>query len=521
MWCKAAAGDNMPPPASHSSGFSQGRRWLTTLHLLVATGAALALGVMCNYLAGGHFKRFFWADATNFKLSPQTVRVLNSLTNDVTATIFYQSKEDVYTMICALLAEYQHANPSHFHFVALDYVKSPGAAAKLLARLHLGQTQKDFVAFESKSNGRRQICDDSKLSNYNYDDLLRGREIRRTAFRGELYFTSAIVAITHPADLKAYFLTGHGERDPGDPTRQRPAPDGTGYAKLAAILTNEMSCGWTNLALSQTDSIPADCSLLIIPSGRQPTGRLSSNELFQVQTYLRHGNARLLALLNTSEGLEPVLTNWGVVLPDAHVIESDKRFLIGDGAFLVHPFDAGGASVHPIMRALVREGLTIEMVTPRPIVAFKTTSRDPGAPTLTAVAMTSTNGIPWPGERALAVTNGGPLPPPPYTLIAAIEQGVINGHDGTRIVVAGDADFLDDQMIDSAAGANHYFASQTLDWLLQRPEALVGLIGPRPINEHELFMTQLQTTQLRWLFLVAMPGSVLFLGALVWLRRRS
>ena len=34
-------------------------------------------------------------------------------------------------------------------------------------------------------------------------------------------------------------------------------------------------------------------------------------------------------------------------------------------------------------------------------------------------------------------------------------------------------------------------------------------------------MTQSQMTQLRWLFLAAMPGAVLFLGGLVWLRRRS
>ena len=96
-----------------------------------------------------------------------------------------------------------------------------------------------------------------------------------------------------------------------------PSPDRTGYAKLAAILKEEMSCDWTNLSLSQTNSIPADCSLLIIPSGREPaTARLSSNELFQVQTYLKNGNARLLALLDTTEGLDPVLSNWGVVLSE-------------------------------------------------------------------------------------------------------------------------------------------------------------------------------------------------------------
>jgi hypothetical protein len=509
----------MAPPDPHSAGFSPGRRWLTTLNLLLATAAALALVVMLNYLAEGHYKRYAWADATRFKLSPQTLDVLHSLTNDVQVTIFYQRKADVYTMIRALLAEYQHANHSHIQVTDLDYVKSPGEARRLLARLRLGPEQKDFVAFEDKGNGQRQICYDIKLSDYDFNDMLRGGAPRRRAFLGELYFTSAVLAIAHPRDQKAYFLTGHGERDAGDPG-QRPAPEGTGYTKLAAILANEMRCHWTNLVLSETDSIPADCSLLIIPSGRQTVSQLSSNELFQVQTYLRHGNARLLALLDTTEGLEPVLTNWGVVLPNAHVIESDKQFLIGGGQFLVQPaFDASSSSVHPIMRALARAGSKIQMDMPRPILAYKTASRDPGAPTLTAVAATTTNAVQWPGERALTAANGTPLLSPPYILVAAIEQGVINGRDGTRMVVAGDADFLDDQMIDSAA--NHTFASQTLDWLLSRPETLAGRIGPRPIPNYQIFLPESQMTQLRWLFLAAMPGSVLFLGGLVWLRRRS
>jgi len=509
----------MPPPDSHSSGFSQGRRWLTTLNLLVATGAALAVVVMINYLAAGHYQRFPWAEATRFKLYPQTLRVLRSLTNDVQVTIFYQRESDVYTMICALLAEYQHANSLHVHVEDLDYVKYPGEAAKLLTRLHLEPTQKDFVAFEG--NGRHKICDDTRLSDYNFNDLLLGQEIRRTAFLGELYFTSAILSIAHPRDQKAYFLTGHGERDPDDPAGLGPAPHRTGCAKLAAILKDEMSCDWTNLTLSQTDSIPADCSLLIIPSGREPaTGRLSSNELFQVQAYLKNGNARLLALLDTTEGLDPVLSNWGVVLPDTHVIDSDKDFLVGGGEFKVQPaLDEMSSSVHPIMQGLARERLTLLMDTPRPIFRSKNTSGDPGAPTLTALATTSASGIQWPPERALTGANGAALPPQKYTLAAAIEQGVINGHDGTRIVVAGDADFLDDQMIDSSA--NHYFASRTLDWLLSRPEALSGDIGPRPIVRYQLFPTRSQSTRLRWLFLGAMPGAVLFLGGLVWLRRRS
>jgi hypothetical protein len=202
-----------------------------------------------------------------------------------------------------------------------------------------------------------------------------------------------------------------------------------------------------------------------------------------------------------------------------HVIDRDPNLWIGGGDFLACPALDNG-SIHPIMRPLVRDSLMIHMLAPRPIFRVKPASPDPGAPTLTAVAATSTNGFQAAGEPAITGANGKPLPPQQYTLIAAVEQGVINGLGGTRIVVAGDSDFLDDEMIDRSS-ANHYFASQTLDWLLQRPEALVGSVAGRRIQEWVLYMTQSQMTQLRWLFLAGMPGAVLILGGLVWLRRRS
>ncbi|MGA2556593.1 MAG: Gldg family protein [Verrucomicrobiota bacterium] len=504
----------MPPPDSHPSGFSQGRRWLTTLNLFLATAAMLALVVLLNYLADGHFKRFFWGGATNAKLSPSTLRVLKSLTNDVTVTIFYRHKADVYTMIGSLLAEYQHANPAHLRVADLDYIRSPAEAQILLVRLGLDQTQKDFVAFES--NGHRQIVRDSKLSDYNLNDLLQHLPVRRTAFRGEIYFTAALNFLSHPADQKAFFLTGHGERDPSDPSNL----DGSGYTNFAGILKNELVCDWQPLALSQTDSIPADCKLLIIASGSQHKGNLSSNELFQIQGYLKHGNGRLLALLDNTEGLDPVLKEWGVMVTNRRVIDRSPDVWSGGGDFLASPAVDNTGYMHPIMRPLFREHLGIRMLAPRPMFRPDApAAHDPGAPTFTVVAATTPLGEELPNDPALAGAGASPLPRTNYFLIAAIEQNVINGLGGTRIVVAGDSDFLDDQMIDSAA--NHYFASQTLDWLLQRPGELDPAIGPRPIKEYELFTSQSQRTRLRWLFLAAMPGSVLFLGALVWLRRRS
>ena len=64
----------MPPPDSHSSGFSPGRRWLTTLNLLLATAAALALVVMLNYLADGPFQTLPVGRCDQFQTLPPDAR---------------------------------------------------------------------------------------------------------------------------------------------------------------------------------------------------------------------------------------------------------------------------------------------------------------------------------------------------------------------------------------------------------------------------------------------------------------
>jgi hypothetical protein len=95
---------------------------------------------------------------------------------------------------------------------------------------------------------------------------------------------------------------------------------------------------------------------------------------------------------------------------------------------------------------------------------------------------------------------------------------VATASSGARIVVVGDSLFLDNQLM--VAGANRDFAGYAVNWLLDRPTLLKG-IGPRPVVEFRLIMTRQQQFQVRWLLLGALPGGVLALGGLVWLRRRK
>jgi len=240
---------------------------------------------------------------------------------------------------------------------------------------------------------------------------------------------------------------------------------------------------------------------------------LDEDEVGKIGAYLQQGG-RMLALGGygyragavASAGLAPVLKMWNLGMGDSYVLDEDKRFRTGQYDFLTAQM-----TPHPVTDPLIDENTGIRMVMPRPIYKLDNVTASPGAPQITILANTSTNGH---YGRQFG----------PFALIVAVEQGMIAGvsapRSGTRLVVAGDADFLSDQNIGSWA-ANHYFAGLAMNWLLERPQFALAGLAPRPIPERRLYMTELQTRAVRWLFLGAMPGAALCLGGLVWLRRRS
>ena len=123
------------------------------------------------------------------------------------------------------------------------------------------------------------------------------------------------------------------------------------------------------------------------------------------------------------------------------------------------------------------------------------------------------------GPKAIAGASGSPRR---YPLAVAVEKqappGVITERGATRLVVAGNSFFLANARIDSAG--NRDFADSAINWLLDRPQLLEG-IGPRPVREYKIMMSNAQLKQARWILLAGLPGGVLLLGGAVRLRRRK
>src|SRR5205823_4150032 len=124
------------------------------------------------------------------------------------------------------------------------------------------------------------------------------------------------------------------------------------------------------------------------------------------------------------------------------------------------------------------------------------------------------------GPRAMAGNSGRPQV---FPLMVAVEKGAIQGviteRGATRIVVTGDSLFLANGWIDLPVG-NRDFADAAINWLLNRAQLLEG-IGPRSVKEYKIVMTNAQLQQAEWVLLAGLPGGVLTLGGMVWLRRRK
>ncbi len=493
-----------PKPASSSPSFSVGRRWKIALDAVLRTVLVLAVVIMVNYLGTIFSRQFFLSSQTRVELSPHTVGFLQSLTNHVDVIVYYDKNDGMYSTIMALLNEYHRVDP-RINVKVVDYVRDPGEAAQIKDKYHLPSQAadpdsppvKNLVIFDC--NGNSKIVTGDALVRLDAVGMTKEKKIefRPVAFKGEMIFTSMLLAVTNPKPFTAYYLIGHGEPSPSDTKDD-------GYLKFQSILQQNY-IRLLPLTLLGNSDVPPDCNLLIIAG---PQNRLQELELNKIDHYLSQGGRLLLMLdyntITHPTGLEDLMASRGVNIGSDIVQDPDNTYSGKD--VIVRNFSA-----HPVVNPLSQSAL--ELILPRPIGATSSQNTSADAPTVTLLAAS--------GPKSTLLEQRG-LPPRTYPLIVAVEQnsvkGIANANGNMRMIVVGDTMFLDNQVIEAAG--NRDFLGYAVNWLLDRPMLLNG-IGPRPVVEFRLLMTQSQLRNVRWLLIAALPGAILAFGGLVWLRRRK
>ena len=479
--------------------FSWARRWGAALNLFITVAAVLALVAMFNYLAIRHYTRFHLNRSTEAALSSRTREVLAALTNTVKVIVYFDENDPLFPRVKGLLKEYQFASP-RIQVEYVDYMRDVATALKVKEEYKLTSDSRDVVIFES--GGNKVIASGTELSDYDYSELVAGKskDVTRTHFKGELVFTSKIYSVAAGKKTVAYYMVDNGEH----------SVDGDladGYGKYVALLRDENNFEVRPLRLISTNEVPADCSLLIIAG---PTTPLAGVELERIERYLNQGGRALIAFNQQSvrTGLEKLLASkWGVEVGQNWVVDKENS-ASNSGYDLV----ATELGAHPIMNP-VRGGRVL-LFTPRSIRS----ARAPGArgedSKVDELLFSGPNTRVFVGRNEIDPTQSRPQP-----LMAVVEKSVTGLQRGsTRIVVLGDSVLWGNNFIKN--DANRAFAASTANWLVNQSVLLSG-IPPRALKTYKITMTQNQMCSVQWALLAGMPGGVLFIGLLVWWRRRS
>lgn len=489
----------MAEESAVQASFWPGRRWRIGLNVGLSVLALAAVVVMINFIAARRYERFHWAAGTQDQLSPVTLRVLEALTNQVKIVVFFDHRQPLFSAVRKVIDQYE-VQCSKLDVEYVDYTFSPGRAEEVRSTYELASADKgDRIIFWC--NGKKKVVHAGELSEFDYSGVFTERKIKRTTFKGEQLFTSAICSVIDMRTVKAYFLEGHREHDPTDKRDQ------VGYLDFAKVLQeNNVAIGRLSLLNAE---IPADCQLLIVASPMNP---IAEEELEKIEKYLSQGG-RLLALLNfdtasVATGLEPLLANWGVEVGRDFVTDKPRSSTTDPRLVVVTEFGD-----HPIVKPLRRSRLAFAL--PRSISLRSAAQRGADSARVVPLAVTSPEGVVHKAPNR--IERQGAIP-----LIVAVEKGSIQGISAdrgeTRMVVAGESWFLGNKVIDFEA--NRDFARLAVNWLINRELLLEG-IGPRPIKEYTIAITHSEMQTIRWLLVGVLPGSVLSIGILVWARRRS
>ena len=476
------------------ASFSPTVRGAISRRVILAAVVATVCVVLANLLALQNPARIVLSQSADHSLSPLTKNVLRALTNDVRAVVLFDRQADLFEPVKNLLTEYERKSP-RLKLELIDLAREPARAAKVQQQLQMPLNSPENRVIFAANNSAKAISE-SELSILDFSEFIDTREARRTHFAGEKLFTSAIVAVTEGRQTKVGFVTGHGEHKASDTGGQ------WGYSKFANIL-QQKGLLLQEIPLAGTNSIPADCRLLIIAGPRTPYSR---DELAKLREFVGTGGS-LFTLFNfyslqRPTGLERFLADYDFEIGFNQVSDS-KNEQSGQGGLLLVD-DLGS---HPITKPILDSRL--HLLLPRSVGISEAENDESPPGSILAHSSDAGQAVGQIQGNKGSVEREGKIP-----LIAA-KLHANDGQPPARLVVAGDSLFLGNSAIE--AGANRDFASLAVNWLLEREHLLA--IAPRTVTEYRIVLNPTEMTSITWLLLLVLPGGTLGLGLLWWRRQ--
>ncbi|HPI40172.1 MAG TPA: GldG family protein [Pseudobdellovibrionaceae bacterium] len=425
--------------------------------------------VLANFMSARHIKTFDFSLSGINSLSDQSIKIVKGLDSDMKVIFFYkkgsQGIEEVRKQFRDLLKRYQ----DHSSFVQLDYVEvneRPDLAKQYEVDKGSGVV---FVTYKGRKN-RIDKIDEQELTN-------------------------AIVRVVKEKVQKVYFVTGHKEYELEDTQAE-------GLSTFKTILEGN---GYQVQPLNfSTDlKIPADANILALVGPRYDFSELEVNSLLD---YMKNGGTLFVALENKTLGLEKIFSTVGLKINTDYVV--NQMGLTSKGLSYV-TIGEGFSPTSPITKVFSKSESTM----------FNMASSIERTPNIQS-GISIDELVKANNAQALNELSENAKGRPGDFTIAASVTGKLQEDAASkefRLVVFGDADFLNNQMI--MQRANRDLALNSLSYLAQ-DESMISVTPKEP----EITKIQLTGDNFRLMvlgFIIPLPLLLLSSGIFIWHRRRS
>jgi ABC-type uncharacterized transport system involved in gliding motility auxiliary subunit len=475
------------------------RRQQTRLSTLSLVGVVVVLGILVavNYLSNRRNTRWDLTENRQYSLSDQTIKLVSELTAPVKLTVFDQPEN--FERFRPRLESYRYgSNQMQVEYV--DALKNP-----VLATQNKVDTIPTIIL---EYMGRTE----------------------RVSTDAEQDLTNALIKLLNPTARKAYFLSGHGEKDPNSSER-------TGYNTVGEALKRD-NYAFDKLVLAQTNEIPADATLIVIAG---PRTDLLEQEVPPIEEYLAKRSGKLLVMLDPADDfkqpsptprLTGLLKEWGINATNSVVVDLSGRTSVATVPVGAPPYPThaitdgfGLITMFPLVRAITpatdapqnRAGVSFIQTAPRSWAETNLASlEDPS----TLADEREKGDLAGPVSIAVATAVSAPEAEKPDASPAANKPEAAAADQApkpeTRIAVFGDSDFAANAYV--GIEGNRDLFMNTVNWLAQQQNLIA--IRARDPADRRITLTPNARTVVSWLTLALIPAIILGAGVFTWWRRR-
>ncbi len=443
--------------------------------LIYGTGAFISvvstLGIIIalNYLLFRTDIRYDVTEGKSHTVSAQTVRVLNSVDDEIVITGFYKDTGVDRGGFVDLAKEYSRRN-GNINVKLINPDKEPGIAKK----------------YGVKEYGSVVVARGDKVVKLRLTDPITGGILNNS----EEEITNAILKLTRGSEKTIYFLSGHGQRDMGN------SVDAEGLGLLRKTIIDE-GYNVKEYLILRGEDLPRGNAILFVAA---PKKALSLKEIQYIKNYLNRGG-RAIFMIEPRSGKElvSILKTYGFELSDDVIVDPSSKL-------------EGGGDIAPIVSDYpyheITEGFRFSTIFPYSrsidiLSGFNST------------VLANTGGYSW-SETDFELFNEGVAQREesekagPLGVAAVVE----NAEDG-RIAVFGSVDFVSNVFLEFSGNRDLFL--NTLNWV-SGDENLIS-IRPKALHSGNLTITTKQVDLIFLFTVVMIPAVILFSGLVIWWKR--